>query len=90
MSIFVIGIDLGKNVCSLVGLDETGAVVMRRRLSTVSFTPSSPAGCHQRLDQRHNQEPDPFIWKADPDEIIAALKRGHRNRCSGPTLLAVA
>lgn len=32
MSIFVLGIDLGKNVCSLVGLDETGAVVMRRRL----------------------------------------------------------
>ncbi|WP_292601747.1 hypothetical protein [Mesorhizobium sp.] len=26
MSIFVLGIDLGKNVCSLVGLDETGAV----------------------------------------------------------------
>jgi len=32
MSIFVVGIDLGKNVCSLVGLDETGAVVLRRRL----------------------------------------------------------
>jgi transposase len=32
MSIFVLGIDLGKNVCSLVGLDEAGAVVLRRRL----------------------------------------------------------
>lgn len=32
MSIFVLGIDLGKNVCSLVGMDETGAVVLRRRL----------------------------------------------------------
>ena len=32
MSIFRLGIDLGKNVCSLVGLDETGAVVRRRRL----------------------------------------------------------
>lgn len=31
MSIFVLGIDLGKNVCSLVGLDEAGAVVLRRR-----------------------------------------------------------
>ena len=31
MSIFVLGIDLGKNVCSLVGLDEVGAVVFRRR-----------------------------------------------------------
>jgi transposase len=32
MSIFVLGIDLGKNVCSLVGLDAAGAVVLRRRL----------------------------------------------------------
>ena len=32
MLIFVLGIDLGKNVCSLVGLDRTGAVVLRRRL----------------------------------------------------------
>lgn len=32
MSIFVLGIDLGKNVCSLVGLDEAGSVVVRRRL----------------------------------------------------------
>jgi transposase len=31
MTIAVLGIDLGKNVCSLVGLDETGAVVLRRR-----------------------------------------------------------
>ena len=31
MSIAVLGIDLGKNVCSLVGLNETGAVVLRRR-----------------------------------------------------------
>jgi transposase len=27
----VLGIDLGKNVCSLVGLNATGAVVLRRR-----------------------------------------------------------
>lgn len=32
MSIFVLGIDLGKSVCSLVGLDEAGCVVLRRRL----------------------------------------------------------
>jgi transposase len=31
MNIAVLGIDLGKNVCSLVGLDETGAVILRRR-----------------------------------------------------------
>ena len=30
-NIAVLGIDLGKNVCSVVGLDASGAVVMRRR-----------------------------------------------------------
>lgn len=32
MTIVVLGIDLGKNSCSLAGLDESGAVVLRRRL----------------------------------------------------------
>jgi transposase len=32
LSIVVLEIDLGKNVCSLVGLNEAGAVVLRRRL----------------------------------------------------------
>lgn len=31
MRIAVLGIDLGKNVCSMVGLDGSGAVVLRRR-----------------------------------------------------------
>jgi transposase len=31
MKVSVLGIDLGKNVCSIVGFDETGAVVLRRR-----------------------------------------------------------
>jgi len=29
-----------------------------------------------RFLKEHNQEPKPFIWKKDPDEIIAAVKRG--------------
>ncbi len=32
MSIVTVGIDLGKTVCSVVALDENGAVVLRRRL----------------------------------------------------------
>ena len=32
MHIAVLGIDLGKNSCSLAGLDETGRVVLRRRM----------------------------------------------------------
>src|ERR1700730_6498113 len=30
--ISVLGVDLGKNVCSVVGLDASGAVVMRRKM----------------------------------------------------------
>ena len=33
VKVSVLGIDLGKNSCSAVGLDETGRVVLRRRLS---------------------------------------------------------
>jgi transposase len=33
MPIAVLGIDLGKNSCSLAGLDATGAVVLRRRMT---------------------------------------------------------
>jgi transposase len=32
IAIAVLGIDLGKNVCSVVGLDASGAVVLRRRV----------------------------------------------------------
>ena len=32
MKVMVAGIDLGKDSCSLVGLDHTGRVVLRRRL----------------------------------------------------------
>ena len=32
MDIKVLGIDLGKTVCSLAGLDGAGAVVFRKRL----------------------------------------------------------
>jgi len=45
MSIVILGIDRGKNVCSLVGLDACGAVILRRRLrraSVVEFVLSLP------------------------------------------------
>lgn len=32
MSIVILGIDLGKNSCSVVGLDESGTVIIRRRM----------------------------------------------------------
>jgi transposase len=46
MEIAVLGIDLGKNSCSLVGLDRTGAVVKRRRIrpgSIPAFTKPMPS-----------------------------------------------
>ena len=31
-----------------------------------------------RFVKEHNREPKPFIWRADPDDIIAAVRRGHQ------------
>lgn len=46
MEIAVLGIDLGKNICSVVGLDASGRVVLRRRLlreSVVKLTAELPS-----------------------------------------------
>ena len=46
MTVATVGIDLGKNSCRLAGLDATGAVVLRRRLSRgklVEFISRLPA-----------------------------------------------
>jgi hypothetical protein len=37
MDIAVLGIDLGKNNCSIVGLDGTGQVILRRRMQRKSI-----------------------------------------------------
>lgn len=44
MTIVTLGIDLGKNSCSLAGLDENGSVVLRRRMR-----PSTIAGFAAKL-----------------------------------------
>lgn len=31
-----------------------------------------------RFVAEHNETPKPFVWKADPEEIIAAVRRGHQ------------
>ena len=36
MKIVMVGIDLGKNLCSVAGLDESGAVILRRRMKRES------------------------------------------------------
>ena len=45
-AIAVLGIDLGKNRCSLAGLDASGAVVLRRKMmreGVVAFTATLPS-----------------------------------------------
>jgi len=45
MNIAILGIDLGKNLCSVVGVDGTGAVVLRRRMrhqTIVQYASSLP------------------------------------------------
>jgi len=39
MSIVIVGVDLGKSVCSLAGLDEQGQVVMSRRVKRSGLVP---------------------------------------------------
>ena len=46
MTVAVLGIDLGKTSCSVVGLDEAGRVVLRRRMrreTVVAFAAKLPA-----------------------------------------------
>ena len=31
-----------------------------------------------RFLEEHNQQSKPFTWTADPDKIIAAVRRGHQ------------
>jgi transposase len=46
MQIAILGIDLGKNSCSMAGLDEAGRVLLRRRVrreSVIKFVSGLPA-----------------------------------------------
>ncbi len=55
------------------------AKLTRRRLksgvfhSVVDLPPAI-----NRFIKVHNQQPRPFVWRADPDEISAAVRRGHQ------------
>ncbi|WP_413783261.1 transposase [Asticcacaulis benevestitus] len=51
----------------------------RRRLKNGAF--HSVVDLQATIDRfikEHSQEPRPFIWKADPDEIVAAVRRAHQ------------
>jgi transposase len=52
MTVQVLGIDLGKNSCSVVGLDASGRVVLRRRVRRESIAELAAAhpGCVVALE----------------------------------------
>ena len=65
--------------CSWLNVEGFFARLTRRRLKRGVF-PSLVAlqEAINRFIDHHNQQPIPFVWKADPKDIIAAAKRGHQ------------
>jgi len=43
------------------------------------------ARCMQPLPSGNNDNPKSFTWTADPDKIIAAVRRGHQTLASSHT-----
>lgn len=55
------------------------ATLTRRRLKRGVFhSLADLQAAINRFVVEHNQNPAPFKWKANPDDIIAAAKRGHQ------------
>src|SRR5664280_1715756 len=64
---------------SLNAVEGFFATLARRRLKRGVFrsVTNLQAAINRFLDE-HNQQSRPFIWTADPDKIIAAVRRGHQ------------
>jgi transposase len=55
------------------------AKLTRRRLKRGAFrSVTDLQAAINRFLAEHNQRPKPFVWTKDPDEIIAAVKRGYQ------------
>jgi transposase len=55
------------------------AILAKRRLKRGVFkSVVDLQACINRFLAQHNQNPKPFTWTKDPEEIIAAVKRGHQ------------
>jgi len=55
------------------------ARLSKRRLKRGVFhSVVDPQAAINRFLVEHNKKPKPFTWTADPDKIIAAVKRGHQ------------
>ncbi len=70
----------GPTSCSwLNAVEGFFAKLTRRRLKNGVFhSVVDLQAAINRFIKEHNEEPKPFIWKADPDDIIAAVRRGHQ------------
>ncbi len=62
------------------------ATLTKRRLKRGVFRSVTDlqAAINRFLDE-HNQQSQPFTWTADPDKIIAAVRRGHQSVRFDPT-----
>jgi transposase len=88
MTIAVLGIDLGKTLCSVVGLDRKGAVVLRRRLrrsSLPKFVEKQPSciigmeaccGAHHLGRQFREMQHDVRLM---PPEYVKPYVKSHKN-----------
>jgi DDE superfamily endonuclease len=66
------------------------AKLTRRRLKRGVFRSIVELqGHHQPFSPETNDNPKPFTWTADPDRIIAAVRRGHQVLGSSTRPLAV-
>jgi len=55
------------------------AILAKRRLKRGVFkSVVDLQACINRFLAQHNQNPKPFTWTKDPEQIIAAVKRGHQ------------
>ena len=55
-----------------------GKLTRRRLKNGVLLSVVDLQAAINRFVKEHNQDPRPFIWRAGPDEIIAAVRRGHQ------------
>jgi transposase len=55
------------------------SIITRRRIRRGVFkSVSDLQEAIRNYIRQHNHSPKPFVWTADPDKIIAAVKRGHQ------------
>jgi hypothetical protein len=75
----IVHVILDKSSSWLNAVEGFFATLTRRRLKRGVFRSITDLQVAiNRFAAEHNQTPKPFIWRADPDAIIAAAARGHQ------------